>query len=606
VADSLHAPRRRHRVWPWVLGIFLLLLAGMAALAAGGVALAAEALDVRDELEAAKSELAAVPELVKAGDTAQFEQAADGVLAHTSSADEIVQGPLWSFASAVPFVGQNIAAMRDVTEATHILVRDALPPSFGVLSAEQADKIRFEGGGFNLEALRGALAALPAIDEAFTAAQQKVEGIDRSGLLPIVDEAIGQVLDVIVDTAPLVHSATEVLPTAMQMLGETEPRTYFVMFQNNAEIRATGGNPAAGVLLRVEGGRVSLVGQTGSAEFAAGGVGGRQYVELPPETLALYFRDFPLYSQNYTRTPNFPTTASLFQGLVAATRGQAVDGVISLDPVALSHMLAVAGPVTVDGVEINAGNAVSVLLNETYWRFPAEQEPADAFFAAASAAIFDKLVAGSWDPLLMMDATRASIAEQRVYGWFTREPEQAIARELGIDGAMKTDNAQTTEVGIFLNDHGVSKMEYYLSTSVAVDCNVEARTVTTSITMTNSVDRDDLTYTIGSLRAPTYGAPRTSMMLDVLYFAPPGATIDGVDPARGDVARFDRSSTEGGRSAKSVAVFVDKGETRTVSYTSTLPEGELGPLSVRYSPTVTTTAATIAPSCAALTGDPVE
>ena len=344
MTDSLSAPRRRHRVWPWILGIFLFVLVALAGIAAGGVALAAEALDVRDDLEAAKSQLAAVPELVKAGDQAQFDQAAAQVLAHTSSADEIVQGPLWSLASAVPFVGQNIAAVRDVTEATHILVRDALPPAFGVFTAVQADKIRFEGGGFNLEALRGTLAALPAIDEAFVAAQEKVEGIDRSNLLPIVDDAIGQVLDVIVDTAPLVHSATEVLPTALQMLGESEPRTYFVMFQNNAEIRATGGNPAAGALLRVEGGRVSLVGQTGSAEFAEDGVGGQKYVDLPPETLALYYRDFPLFSQNYTRTPNFPTTAALFQGILGATRGQAVDGVISLDPVALAHMLAVAGP----------------------------------------------------------------------------------------------------------------------------------------------------------------------------------------------------------------------------------------------------------------------
>ena len=258
---------------------------------------------------------------------------------------------------------------------------------------------------------------------------------------------------------------------------------------------------------------------------------------------------------------------------------------------------------TVDGIEINSGNAVSVLLNETYWRFPAEQAPADAFFAAASSAIFSKLVAGSWDPLLMMDAMRTSIAEQRLYGWFTREAEQAIAHELGIDGAMKADNAETTEVGIFLNDHGVSKMQYYLSSSVAVDCNVEARTVTTSITMTNSVDRDDLTYTIRSLRTPRFGAPQTSMLLDVLYFAPPGATIDGVDPARGDVASLGRTSTEDGRSAQSVAVLVDRGETRTVSYTSTLPQGELGPLSVRYSPTPTSTSVAIAPACAALTGD---
>jgi hypothetical protein len=219
--------------------------------------------------------------------------------------------------------------------------------------------------------------------------------------------------------------------------------------------------------------------------------------------------------------------------------------------------------------------------------------------------VFNKLVAGSWDPLLMLDAMRTSISEQRVYGWFSREPEQALAEDLGIDGAMKSDNVESTEVGIFLNDHGVSKIEYYLSTSVAVDCNVDARTVTTSITMKNSVDRDDLTYAMGSLRAPTYGAPRTSMMLDVLYFAPPGATIDGVDPARGDVAQLGRSSTEGGRSAQSIAVILDRGETRTVTYTSTLGEGDLGPLSVRHTPTATGTDVTIAPACAALTGAPV-
>ena len=205
----------------------------------------------------------------------------------------------------------------------------------------------------------------------------------------------------------------------------------------------------------------------------------------------------------------------------------------------------------------------------------------------------------------MMDAMRTSIAEQRVYGWFTREPEQAIARELGIDGAMKADNAETTEVGIFLNDHGVSKMEYYLSTSVAVDCNVEARTVTTSITMTNSVDRDDLTYTIGSLRTPTYGAPRTSMMLDVLYFAPPGATIDGVDPARGDVARFERSSTEGGRSAQSVAGLRRPGRDAHGRRTrARCRRASSGRCRCATRPRATTTAVTIAPSCAALTGDP--
>ena len=134
----------------------------------------------------------------------------------------------------------------------------------------------------------------------------------------------------------------------------------------------------------------------------------------------------------------------------------------------------------------------------------------------------------------MLDVFSAAGEQQRLYGWFAREEEEQVARELGIDGTMKADNVETTEVGIFLNDAAVSKLEYYLSTSVAVTCDPGARTVTTAITMTNSVDRDDLTFHILARRSPTYGGAKTSMLFDVLYFAPPGATIFGVDPGSGD------------------------------------------------------------------------
>ena len=602
LVDDRRPRRKRRRVWPWVLGVVAVLIA---VLVVGGLLAATfvgQALDVRDDLEAAKSRLGNVTELVRSGDQAQFDAVAADVLAHTSRADETVQGPLWEIASWVPFVGQNVAAVRSTTEATHILVRDALPAVFPVLGAMQRENIRFEGGGFNLEPFRQALGALPAVDAAFTQAQEKVAEIDRTDLLPIVDEAVGQVIDVIDQAAPLSHTATAVLPTALKMLGEDGPRTYLVLFQNNAEIRATGGAPAAAVYVRAEGGRLQLVGQTGSTTFESGPLSTVQTMELPADTLALYDPEFALSSQNFTRTPNFATTAQLFQSKIVAQEGLTVDGVVSLDPVVLADILSVTGGVNVDGVEITAENAVRILLNETYFRFPGDQAPADAFFAATSATVFQKLVSGDWDLMRMLDVFQAAGVEQRLYGWFSREEEQQVARELGIDGAMATDNAETTEVGIFLNDAAVSKLEYYLSTQIAVTCDPAARTVTTSISMTNSVDRDDLTYHIGALRSPRYGGLQTTMLLDVLYFAPPGASIVGADPGAGDAEGLDRASTENGRNAQSIAVMVDKGQTRTVSYTSALPEGDLGPVSVRYSPTVTDTPVTIAPSCEELTG----
>lgn len=584
-----------------MLGIVGVLIAGLVVTGFFAAKFVDEAMDVRADLEAAKSRLGNVTELVRSGDTAQFDVVAGEVLTLTTSADEKVQGPLWEYASWVPFVGQNVAAIRATTEATHILVRDALPASFTILGAMQSSNIRFEGGGFNLEPFRGALASLPAVDGAFAQAQEKVAGIDRDQLLPIVDDAVGQVIDVIDQSAPLARTATQVLPTALTMMGDQGPRTYLVLFQNNAEIRATGGSAAASVYVQVDGGRMTLAGQSNSTVFASEGIIGIQHVDLPAETLALYDPEFARFSQNYTRTPNFPTSARMFQAIAAKT-GYPVDGVISLDPVVLSSILSVTGGINVEGIDVNADNAVQLLLSETYLRFPGDQAPADAFFAATSAAVFQKLVAGEWDLMRMLEVFGEAGEQQRLYAWFAREEEEQVARELGIDGTMKADNTETTEIGIFLNDAAVSKLEYYLSTSISVSCDPAARTVSTSITMTNSVDRDDLTYHILGLRSPRYGGERTSMLFDVLYFAPPGASISGVDPGAGDAEGLDRTSTEDGRNARSIAVMVDRGQSRTVTYTSTLPEGDLGPVSVRYSPTVTDTPVTIAPSCAELTG----
>ena len=49
-----------------------------------------------------------------------------------------------------------------------------------------------------------------------------------------------------------------------------------------------------------------------------------------------------------------------------ALTGQQVDGVLALDPVTLQALIAAEGPVTVDGVELNADNVVRYILHDQY------------------------------------------------------------------------------------------------------------------------------------------------------------------------------------------------------------------------------------------------
>lgn len=593
------APRRA-RVWPWVVGGVLGVLGGTAAVAGVlGATLTVQAVEVRDDLLAAKSTLGRLGSLVEARDEAGLQAAAEDVSVRTARAAETVQGPLWQMASDVPVVGANIDAVSRVTRAVDILVRDALPPGMQMIADLDIKKLALEGGGFNLEPLKQAQASIPVVSQAFTAAKAETDGIQSDQLMDAVSGPVAEIRDVIDRTAPTLDVVNRYLPTLLSMAGADGGKTYLIVFQNNAEIRATGGNPAASIIMKVDQGKFELLDQASSRTFYEEGTAGEQFSDIPAETLALYPSSFARYSQDYTMTPSFPTTVQLFQDLWQRTNGERFDGVISIDPVVLSHMLAVAGPVDVAGEQISSDNAVKSLLSDAYERFPNGRD-SDVFFSEVSRAVFSHLTAGKWDPAEMLDALAKSAEEQRLLLSFTDEQAQQLSRELELDGALQMDNTAHTQVGTYLNDYSVGKLEYHLSQSVAATCDVGARTITTTTTLTNSIPNSiQSKYTLGA-RNGNFGLPRTSMMLDVLFFAPPGGQVIATDPSTSEESGFDRAGTQDNNTALSRLVVVPQGETRTVSSTVQLPEGPLGPLQLRHTPTASDTPVTIDPSCGEL------
>lgn len=594
-------PKRKRRVWLWVVLTIVLVLIVVGAVAAVlGVQFLGEVKTARGALEEAKSGLSTLSADIQSGDQAKIQATADDITANVAVAAEVVEGPLWNIAARVPFVGQNVDAVQRVTRAVDILVDRALPPGLQFMSAVDFEKLTVEGGGINLEPFRQVQGSIPEIAAAFTDAQAEVAPIDAATLLPEVAEPIAEITTIIDQAAPALGIAEKYLPTLLDIAGSGGTKTYLVIFQNNAEMRATGGNPAASMILTFTDGRLGYVDQASSSTFYEAGTQDREYVSLPAETTGLYLPTLTRHSQDYNFTPDFPTTAQLFQAVWADTTGAQFDGVISIDPVVLAHMLAVAGPVTLaDGEQLTADNAVKVLLSDSYERFP-DGATSDLFFADTAKRVFDHLTTSSWDPMAMLDALEQSAAEQRVYLAFTSPEAQALATELGVDGALPSDNAAQTQIGMYLNDSSVGKLEYHLSSAITATCDAGARTVTTTMTLHNGITDDVRSnYTLG-LRNGSYGIPRTTMMLDVLYFAPPGAQITQTTPAKGQVSRWERSGVEKGNTALSKTVFVPKDETVTVSYTVQLPEGELGPLNLRHTPTARETPVTIDPSCDAL------
>ncbi|WP_193598129.1 DUF4012 domain-containing protein [Microbacterium sp. YJN-G] len=597
VNDATSTRKRRRRRWPWIvlsILVVLILLAGV------GLVFLLQAMQVRDDLQDAKARITEVVPLVKAGQTDAVAATASDVLELTQNADEIVDGPLWQIAAAVPFVGQNVAAVSETTKATHVLVRDAMPIALELLATLDVEKLRVEGGGINLQPFRDIQPKLPPIKAAFGEAKAHVDTIDRDAILPFVDENIGQLIDIIDQTTPLLTTVEKYLPDILSILGDGGERTYALLFQNNAESRATGGNPGAGAIMTITDGKVEMREDREVLRYYMAGQKGYSPQEIEAEEKQNLFEpDTGRYSQNFTRLPHFPDAASMFTGLWTDRTDGHLDGVISLDPVVLSYMLSVAGPVQIEGEReaVTAENAVSLLLFDTYERFGTDGLASDEYFAKVSSAVFKHVMGGGWDPVAMLEQLQKSAEEQRLYLWFTNESEQAMSIDLGLDGAVDATNEDSTQLGIYLNDASYSKLEYFLSTSMAVTCSAENRTVTTSITLNNAVPSADLNgYTL-NWRGNKLGVPRTTMVFDVLSMALPGGQFVATEPAKGDKNGWDREGVYNGRAAKSLFITVPMGESRTVSFTSTVPEDATPPLSVRYTPTVTQTPVTIDASC---------
>ncbi len=589
-------------MWPWIVGGVLGAVAGgVAFVAATGAILTVQALEVRDDLLAVKSSIASLAPLVEARDEAGLQQAAADLSTRTSRAVDTVDTPLWAMAGQIPVVGANIDAVSRVTRASDVLVREALPPGIQILSGLDLERVTVEGGGINLQPLQQASDALPIMASAFAAAKAETDGIDRDQLLAEVSGPVDEIRDVVDRTAPALDVVSRYLPTILDIAGANGPKTYLVVFQNNAESRATGGNPSANIIIDVDQGRFSLLEQGGPSTFYGSAGAGQRYTDLPEDALALYPSSFSRFSQDNTMTPDFPTTAQLFRDAYAAVNGGQFDGVISIDPVVLAHMLDVAGPVDVRGQTISGDNAVKVLLNDAYQKFPTAAT-SDAFFGAVSATVFQHLTSTKWDPGRMVDALTTSAEEHRLNISFTDPDAQKLIDEIGVAGALRTDNVTATQVGTYLNDYSVGKLEYYLRQSVSAVCDPSARTITTTTTLVNSVPSEPLSaYTLGERNAAN-GQSATTMMLNVLFFAPPGGEVVSTDPVRSDLDGFDRAGSEKGNKALSRLVLVPQGETRTITSTVRLPEGALGPLQLRYSPTATDTDVVIDASCTGLFG----
>lgn len=500
---------------------------------------------------------------IVAGDDASAAGTLRDLQASARRAKNSTDGPLWRIGSKVPYFGKNVAAVRTVSDVIDSIATDALPPVVKLSKQINLNTYSPHDGAVNLTAIRTIAPSVARASKALDHARDELRGVDAGSLLVPLRDPVNAVKFKVDSAQSAAYSANLAGKLLPEMLGGKGTRHYLLLIQNNAEIRSTGGIPGSFSILTAKNGKLSM-GFQGSA---------RDLHQLPkpivkmtadeaavfPPTLATDLRD-----ANFT--PDFPRTGQFTAAMAEKRFKKRIDGVISVDPVALGFILAGTGPVKAGaGLVIDQSNAVDVLLNSVYQAY---QDPTaqDDVFKRAARNIFNIVKSGKGQPHIVISGLVKAASENRLMVWSSHPAEQRRIATSGVSGALSKNDGATPHVGLYLGDAASTKMEYYLdySTQVAtgrcLQGDVQEIFTSTDLTSTAPPGVAKLSpYVTGT---GTY-TPRGTMRLVLRFFAPYDG---GVTDVRVDGKRQPTyANSFDGRSVTTVLLTIKPGQTHTVT-----------------------------------------
>ncbi|KKT89897.1 MAG: hypothetical protein UW95_C0006G0027 [Parcubacteria group bacterium GW2011_GWC1_45_14] len=177
------------------------------------------------------------------------------------------------------------------------------------------------------------------------------------------------------------------------LLGGNGPRKYLFLFQNNNEMRATGGFIGSYGLLDISNGHVK--------NFFIDGIfnpdGQLTDKIVPPKPIQKISAAWSLHDSNWF--PNFPTSAKEAILFYEKTGGPTVDGVITFTPVILQKLLEITGPIEMEeyDVVLDSENFIEQTQYEVEEGYDKEENRPKKILSDLAPMVLDRIV-NSKDP----------------------------------------------------------------------------------------------------------------------------------------------------------------------------------------------------------------
>jgi hypothetical protein len=575
-----------------------LAFAGVAALGVVGGA-AWIGYTARSALEHLSTAADAIPQVRQAwvnGDQASGTAPLGTVQAEAKAAFGKTHDPVWTVAAKIPVLGSPAETVRGLTESVHELTTVSMPQLAAASAVADPAGLVSSPGTVDVAKLASLAPQLQLAAASLAQEEAHVAALPESWFPP-VGSARQQLLDELAPVSQQAHAASTAVELIPPMLGGTGTRRYFLAFQNPAEARGTGGLLDAFAILSASNGKVTIdrVGSNG------------QLPELPDTVPGIDQTYFDRYGGagalrlwvSSNLSPDFPEVARAWSAMWKASTGETVDGVISVDPQALSAVLAATGPVTAPTVGmVDAARVTPLVLTDQYRLFPAEQvQTADrkSLMLGVGTAAIDRLLSGQADNKVLVDGLTAAAKADHINVFSAKPAEQEMLESAKVAGQVPRTSGPFAQA-VVVNSAG-TKLDTYLHQDThyqVTRCGTQDREVRVTVKLTNQAPASGLpsyvtTWAEGITRKPGTNKVTVQVLLSRAS-AVRTATLDGVVlplPAPigtlpttlpGGKTSFLDQGIQADRPSYGLDVTLPPGGTRTLVMTATEPASSAAPI----------------------------
>lgn len=272
-------------------------------------------------------------------------------------------------------------------------------------------------------------------------------------------------------------------------LGENKPVTYMILFQNNNEIRPTGGFIGSFALVNFYQGAMQNF-DVYDVYDADGQLKG--YV-TPPRAIKEHLGEAAWYMRDANWDPDFPSSAVKIEWFLEKEIGKSVDGVFSVDLEVAKSLLSAVGPIYLPdyGKSINKDNFyVETQMAAESEFFPGSDKKRN-FLTALNRALIQEITNNGIKNKKELGLNLLNNLDgKHLQLYFNNSSLKKLFSDHNYDGGVNlptcSQNCHNDFVSIVDSNLGVNKANYYVSKQIALDLNLNESVLEHRLTLNYS------------------------------------------------------------------------------------------------------------------------